>query len=463
MRLTKDQAEKIEWRMRALSAQHKAAQLSTAEFTNPLQPEWAYLQQSEQVLIQFMDNDDPTAEGHELEWGLVLYILHNPTDFGLTDWVKTVALSLGMPETQIKTAMYAQWLTILHSGGRVTGDGSIVADTKWNAFDPGWAIALVGYLYYVVDKDGIASFGTSPQQIALDGSKPLVLALMGDWGTGSWPDGTVTCPSAAVLSQIKKQSPDVVVHLGDVYYAGTPSEEVDNFMDAFGSWETTAFALNGNHEMYDGANGYFGTALVWNGPFSSQQGTSYFALTYNNVVILGLDTAYYDSSRLHMAGALVDQGQLDFIHGLDLNGKTVIVLTHHNPITPDGSAATGGSQGISLWDQVVNALGGQPPTYWYWGHIHNGIVYSAQSAAGPSTKGRCIGHGALPFGDAYGFHDNAGNNLKTIEYYAHTPFPAPDPDQVNRVLNGFAVLQISPHGTILETFYDQYGNAQPIT
>ena len=80
---------------------------------------------------------------------------------------------------------------------------------------------------------------------------------------------------------------DYIVHLGDVYYAGTTGEESGNFVDlwpkAYASGNS--FTLNSNHEMYYGANGYFKTALGSGAPFAHQKNTSYFALTYGDWVV----------------------------------------------------------------------------------------------------------------------------------------------------------------------------------
>ncbi len=43
------------------------------------------------------------------------------------------------------------------------------------------------------------------------------IALFGDWGTGGEP-------ARRILEQMRQQQPDVVVHLGDIYYSGTDSE-----------------------------------------------------------------------------------------------------------------------------------------------------------------------------------------------------------------------------------------------
>ena len=44
------------------------------------------------------------------------------------------------------------------------------------------------------------------------------LAIVGDWGTGEQV-------ATNLMQQVASLNPDVLIHLGDVYYAGTQSEE----------------------------------------------------------------------------------------------------------------------------------------------------------------------------------------------------------------------------------------------
>ena len=137
-----------------------------------------------------------------------------------------------------------------------------------------------------------------------------------------------------------------------------------------------------------------------------------------------------------------------------------MVMTHHAGCDVPGSEAT------SLYEQVATALG-RPPTLWYWGHVHNGIVYDQIDQSGKiPTKGRCCGHGAIPFGNAWGLQDANGNNLPNIVYYAHTPDPAlPDtsgPKPANpRVRNGYALVTLHTDGGFTEAFYET-GVAEPV-
>ena len=120
-------------------------------------------------------------------------------------------------------------------------------------------------------------------------------------------------------------------------------------------------------------------------------------------------------------------------------------MTHHNGLTFDGTTK------MSIWDDMAKTVGaytGQPrtPDFWYWGHLHLGTVYNANSAAGTACKCRCVGHSAFPFGDAYGIE----LQQKNVDYNAKTPIA---PNNV-KMQNGFAILTLRPDGSITETFYE---------
>ena len=183
-------------------------------------------------------------------------------------------------------------------------------------------LAALNYAVNILDPDLVHALPDNPQQtIPLtrkDGTDAdPVIGIVGDWGTGYYSDeGGADCPAQRVMEQIANPnlSPaiDYLIHLGDVYYAGTdlrplPGEEQDNF---YSKWPDQGpgrnWTLNSNHEMYGAASGYFDVALQKGGPFAAQNGMSYFAMTYGPWLVLGLDSAYYSDAangmEFYMAG-----------------------------------------------------------------------------------------------------------------------------------------------------------------
>jgi Calcineurin-like phosphoesterase len=408
---------------------------------------WRYLQVSEQMFIQLMNGQKPPdSDLGNIEYGPVLYLANNHLPQSAIDFLR----DFGMPPSAITPRDWQRWEPIVENGpGVVASDGSLISTTYYAVADLGWALALVFFLIHIEDQ---ATFATAPNMITMSGQESLSLAIFGDWGTGPWQDGSYSAPATLVGTAIKNQGADISIHLGDVYYAGQGWEETDNLLPAFPRGSQYNFTLNSNHEMYDGAYSYFGTALA-NSLFGPQQKTSYFAITFGNWVIIGLDSAFYSSAEnMYMNGVVTDSDQLGFIKGLRIqNYHKVLVLTHHPGITGDGSAVT------PLFQQIYTALGNRYPDYWYYGHIHNGMVYNEQNAvtknyktpSGAAPRLRCSGHASIPFGNAYSFANN-----RNIRYYPKTPMPNPDTKQGKRVLNGYAVLTLTPNGIGGESFYE---------
>src|SRR6516225_835925 len=326
-------------------------------------------------------------------------------------------------------------------GGEIWGTG------KYQNLDPGWAEAGASWLENLALAKH--SFGDStPQTISVPNS--VQIAMAGDWGTGDWRTAANPAPSTDVRKHMAFLQPHLTIHLGDVYYAGTNDQEKHLLVDLWPKGSLGALTLNSNHEMYSGAKPYFQVALAAN-LFADQQQRSFFALENDNWVIVGLDSAYYSNAEgLYLDGALYAEGgpqpQVDFLRSQAAKGKKVIVLTHHNGLTEDGSKPT------ALWSQVMSAFPeGGAPAYWYWGHVHAAVVYQPQTHGPTNVLCRCCGHGALPWGHAL----ELANNPNVVWYENRL---AKDPDIPQRVLNGFAVLYLDGPN-INEVFYDENGGA----
>ncbi len=411
---------------------------------------WSYYQDSEQQLIELMQGNPPAedAPGNiEVSWAL--YDLNNHT----SSWMLWTLKALGMPDSKILPSDWAGWWTTWEGQGVLAGDGTLVSTAPYAVVDLLWSIAFLDYLLLELDMESESSFGTTPATLAVSNQSQLVLALFADWGTGNYTDGNLaSSPSQLIRQQIASVNPDISIHLGDVYYSGTEAEENSNLVNCWPQAKLGNFTLNSNHEMYDGANGLFGTALA--APvFQGQNNTTYFKIEFGNWLIVGLDTAYYDTSVLYMTGALVDSNQVSFLNQVGqskLNdNKKILLLTHHNPLNTTGSAQT------SLWGQIVSALGTEPD-YWYWGHIHNGIVYSSESAAGAQTNCRCIGNGAIPIGNASWLSDSPS----TVSFYTQQALQNPAlPQQKLRIMNGYAVLTFTNDAVVEEWYYQDGSKA----
>lgn len=199
------------------------------------------------------------------------------------------------------------------------------------------------------------------------------VALVADWGTGTY--------GAPIISDtLRQKGYELRIHLGDVYYSGTETEVQERFLDVWPADEggQVSRALNSNHEMYSGGDGYFRRTLR-----KFEQEASYFAMANEHWLLVGLDTGYDDHA---LAGR-----QAEWLRALvnDAGGKKVILLSHHQPF----SALE--RQGPKLVEAIGDLLGGRKIFMWIWGHEHRCVVY--EQHPNWDLWGRCIGHGGMPY------------------------------------------------------------------
>jgi hypothetical protein len=389
-----------------------------------------------------------TGDG-AIEFGLFLYWFNNPALLtNIEVELAAVALdwALSLPDSQMTSVNY----TYLCVNELIYVDGSVLSTETWATFDQGWFAAFVNLLETLVRNtwynNGVFPLPAPPKPVVLSGAiaNTVNIAIVGDWGTGD-------AASSAVMQQIVglNPKPDYIIHLGDVYYGGTPApsdpssahyyslnEEPTNLVNAWPkAYAGKSFTLNSNHEMYSGANGLFYDALIpASGPFSAQGGLSCFILQYAGWTILGLDSAYNGSSVDAFMSGNLGNSQVAWIKSLNLDAAKTIVLTHHTGFAYDCCSVFG------LWGQLNAALGGNDPYAWYWGHAHNGIVYNkpvtitvpGRPSFKTNTYARCAGHGALPYGVATTLPNNSN-----VLWQANSPIPSS-----KQIYNGFVLLSL---------------------
>ena len=249
-----------------------------------------------------------------------------------------------------------------------------------------------------------------------------VVALFGDWGTGE--------PTAQrVMQQIKAASPTHAIHLGDVYYSGTPREvqnRFQNVIDRFGPPRSACkyLALNSNHEMYSGGYGYFDGTL----PRFSQE-ASYFCLANEDWQLIGIDSGYEDHG-------LQDPQKEWLAAQLQRQGTKNVLLSHHQLFSPYESVSD-----KRLPKKTADLLA---KIYaWFWGHEHKCIIMDDHLG----IKARCIGHAAIPDPVPYGKPNFPDVPILRVDERR-------SPDGVN--VHGFALLKFA--GSRLDDSYiDEFG------
>jgi len=274
------------------------------------------------------------------------------------------------------------------------------------------------------------------------------LILVGDWGADN-------DHAANVRDLIKKEAeespvPVYVVHLGDTYYSGTRSECATllrnwPLRDENGPVKGRSFALNGNHEMYCGGEGYFNIILPQLG-----QRASYFVLRSPRWNFFGLDTAYVAGCFHSPADSRLDaqwswlQKQMDATPD-----RKHVFLTHYQPCSanlPEHQA------GKTLRDQLaeLQAGGRRPVEGWFFGHQHKCYIYEDTRLP---YRARLIGHGSFPHDiqtEKFPDKDEAGNPLMAFAQLTYRGYPS------GLAFSGYASIDVT-NEELLVRYVDEDG------
>lgn len=287
-------------------------------------------------------------------------------------------------------------LYYLHCRADLMGNAQLAAEyagqLQKGSCDPGYLEATVGY---EETKNDVQYVPVAPGQGISPLADSCTVALLADWGTGAGP-------ALAVLGQAMAQKPDLLIHMGDVYYAGSPAECQSNFVDAITSAVPGAFtpafpvyAIPGNHEYFWGGHGFQEVIR----PATGQAG-SYFCLRGSAWQIVALDTGYHDRSpfTVYTNTTYLPPDQVRWLESVMASGLPTVMLTHHQLYSAVYSVGkdprTGAQHGINpcLYDQIAWRYGPQI-VVWLWGHEHNTVVFDPRPGLPP---GRCVGSGGIP-------------------------------------------------------------------
>jgi hypothetical protein len=289
--------------------------------------------------------------------------------------------------------------------------------------DPLWAECLAVYDAYRVSSQAQPYINfQNIDDFVIENCFPdnASIAVIGDWGTGM-------NAALILLQQIAKNfQPDVLLHLGDIYYSGLPSECKTHFTDLIDKvWPEGApgkkplvFTLDGNHDRYGGSNGgYYDLIKNLNKTAGKPQPNSYFAVRNNFWQFLSMDTSYYDADpRATAAGTavtkLVDQEvpwHWDKIKNTGTNvdktvnpggGRGTVLLSHHQLYSFTGVGKNANGKQMAVNPYLVNQFAGvfNLIDLWLWGHEHALCIFEPYSngPGQPLPKGRCVGASAVP-------------------------------------------------------------------
>lgn len=261
--------------------------------------------------------------------------------------------------------------------------------------DPLWAETLLDYAGDL-GSDGrprpipYRRYATLDDFVLIAPRPRMRIALLSDWGTG-------THEARAVAALLARQQPDAVIHLGDIYFAGTPEECGSNFLQPLRTVlpDTPLFTLCGNHDVYSGGRGYYGLLDRIGQP------ASYFCLRSpdRSWQVLAADTGLNDRDLFDEATVLTALDPAEELWHADklrgFGGQTVF-LSHHQPfsafaqIGPRDRHDPVNPYLMASHDRlsVAGRIDG-----WFWGHEHRLRLYAPYRGI---AAGRNIGFGAIP-------------------------------------------------------------------
>ena len=285
------------------------------------------------------------------------------------------------------------------AAAKITGNDErareIENELQYSVCDPLWAKALlefekaettIPYRHY----KSIDDFVLPLEPTTSDTTGALKIAFVADWATG-------TALAKNVMRCIGDQAPDVVIHLGDVYYSGTKDEMRDHFLDIVRDYlpaETRVFNLAGNHDLYAGGEGYYWLLDELGQP------ASYFCLRNEHwqVLAIGAPPEVGDPMASQYKVPPVDPKEAEWHrHKIDnADGRKTIMLSHYQLFTASGNIArTPENLPMAVnpifFDEFGEHLGGIDA--WLWGHEHNLAAFDRYIGL---ERGRCIGSGAMP-------------------------------------------------------------------
>jgi len=251
----------------------------------------------------------------------------------------------------------------------------------------GWSTCLANYLRFKAQGQSFPYIENKKPVVLFD--HDLRIAIIGDWGTGEEP-------ALNLLRQVKAQSPDLILHLGDIYYSCTQQEAAKNFLDICRSIfksDFPIFTLCGNHDMYSGGDGYYWLLR------QIKQEASYFALSNPDWQLLAMDTGHNDCNPITVSSYMTSLNAAELSWLLDkiktAGSRKTILLSHHPLFSAFGAVGRLGGQPYAYNPNLYKNFSGvlDQITWWFWGHEHTLAIYKQYIGL---KRGRCLGCSAVP-------------------------------------------------------------------
>jgi hypothetical protein len=251
--------------------------------------------------------------------------------------------------------------------------------------------------------------------IPTDGDDVVRIAVAADWGAGTLESDYVQ--KVMMVGNGTAFNPHWTIHVGDIYFVGSSDWVQSNCLGQAKSGVTQgvtwphgslgSFAVEGNHEMYARATGFFDTFLPTLGvndasgkPQGQQAGFVSMENKYWRVILL--DTGYNTYSlipKMDNRNNTQPQAVIDWlVNVVDIGNpedtRGIIFMTHHQ-------VESAFEQPYLATPTQIAAL--MPPgrtVVWLWGHEHRLAFYEKFSLPNSTVPlniyGRCIGNSGFP-------------------------------------------------------------------
>ena len=359
-------------------------------------------------------------------------------------------------------ARFCADLAFRYLKARVSGDAQATAEVQGeitaSTCDPVWVTTMEEYVKFFGPSGSrgeipyIRPDKVGPAVIEIDATSTI--ALLGDWGTGAEP-------ALQILKQVAQSRPSVLVHLGDIYYSGTPEECENNFVAPVNQIlratrpDLAVYTLSGNHDMYSGGTGYYDLIGRLNNE-QQRQPASYFCLRSRDESwqLLALDTGLHDYSPFQVDDVVtwVEHDEIEWHCSRikEFPGRTIL-LSHHqlfSAFSPIGTVGNSSNPYLLKAFEMMQSCGNIAA--WFWGHEHTLSIYNPFKGL---QRGRCLGHGAIPVSILDKIYQPLPNLDETP-----TIVPGTELKQQDAVYaHGYAIMQLSPEAARIDYYQDLMG------
>lgn len=318
------------------------------------------------------------------------YLVATAAEFASSVNIKDAASLLNLPH-RIDEDMRDTALAFAMASSRAAGDSDrarhLGNELERLGYNPAWLGVAEEFLSLLTSRTPVPYRAVAaPDAAIIDERLPdsAMIALISDWGSG-------IAEARELMQQVARKEPNIVIHLGDIYYSGT-RDEVETYYyrvldDIFDLQKVLVLSVCGNHELYSGGAAYYGLLDRLGQP------ASYFCLRNANWQFLGVDSSFLATTGVgqssHGTPGLVASEAVWLNSRIQAaEGRRNVLLSHHQPISAFDDI--GSTTNEPLLAQVAPGL--QQVDAWFWGHEHESLIYEPFRGI---QNGRCVGCGGM--------------------------------------------------------------------